>query len=80
MKGEKTDTVKVGFSLALERDRKIAKKTPLNIAPNIPGSRVRYKKRGLHFYYYLVKTYWWNGWAHEKVLRYYGTKPPRWAK
>lgn len=77
MKGAKTDTPKVGFSVALEGDRETARKTPKNITPNIPGSRVRYKKRGIRFYYYLVKTYWWDGRSHEKVLVYYGTTPPR---
>lgn len=79
-KGSKTYVAKMGFMAALEKDREMARNTPKNITPNIPGTRVRYKKRGIRVYYYLVKTYWHDGRPHEKVLVYYGTKPPRAAK
>lgn len=81
MKGSTTGTSKVGFSIALERDREIARNTSETITPNILGARVRYKKRrvgnSIRVYYYLVKTYWADGRPHEKVLRYYGIKAPR---
>lgn len=77
MKGAKTETAKVGMQLALAHDREIAHNTPKNIMPNIPGAYLRYKRRGIRFYFFLVKSYWQNGHSWQKVLRYYGTTPPR---
>jgi len=76
-KGSRTYVSEMGFSAALALDRETARKAPANITPTLQGARIRYKKRGIRVYYYLVKTYWHQGRAHEKVLRYYGLRPPR---
>ena len=80
MKGAKTDTAKLGMSVALARDREIAQNTPKNIMPNIEGASIRHKKIGGLVYYYLVKHYWHEGKSHQKVLRYFGLRPPRAAR
>jgi hypothetical protein len=77
MIGSKTKAPKLGINLEVERDRELARKVPENVMPRIPGGYMRWKKQGIRFYYSYVKTYWWQGKRLQKVLRYYGTKPPR---
>ncbi len=71
------NTSNLGTRLRWQKDKEIAQKTPGNIVPNILGAFIRTKKIGNLVYYYLVKSYFLSGRIQQKVLRYYGVRPPR---
>ena len=71
---------KLGTTSPWERDKKIARNTPRNVVPSIPGAFIREKKVGGLVYYQLVKSYRVGEKIVQKVLRHYGLRPPRGAK
>jgi len=72
-----THTTKLGTKADFERDKEIAQKTAENVMPNIPKAYIRTKRIKGFLYYYLVKAYRIEGKVRQKVLRYYGARPPR---
>ena len=77
MSNRKYNEPKVGTTLPWERDREIAQKVPKNVVPNIRGAIVRTKKRRGLVTYQLVKSYRTGEKIVQKVLVYYGVRPPR---
>lgn len=77
MMASNDSSVKLGTTLAFERDRKIAQNTPENVMPSISGAWIRWKKISGRPFAYLVKTYYIDGKRRQKVLRYYGVRAPR---
>jgi len=77
-----TRTTKLGTKADFERDKEIAQKTAENVMPNIPKAYIRTKLIKGFLYYYLVKAYRLINdkgklVMRQKVLRYYGARPPR---
>ena len=72
-----THNTKLGTKANFERDKEIAQKTAENVMPNIPKAYIRTKRIKGFLYYYLVKAYRIEGAVRQKVLRYYGARPPR---
>ena len=68
---------KLGTMADFKRDKELAQKTPENVMPNIPKAYIRTKRVKGFLYYYLVKAYRIDGKVRQKVLRYYGMRPPR---
>ena len=68
---------KLGTIADFKSDKELAQKTPGNVMPNIPKAYIRAKLIKGFLYYYLVKAYRIDGKVRQKVLRYYGVRPPR---
>ena len=72
-----THFTKLGTMADFKRDKELAPKTPENVMPNVPRAYIRTKRVRGFLYYYLVKAYRIDGKIRQKVLRYYGVRPPR---